>query len=389
MLAVSSNLVTPATSTAIDGGSAANGNPFGLRILRQVPAQPGFIAFATCSAGVIKPRIIVTNAHCLKKSNTEAINPSSYVIYPPGVNATATPTTFSATQVFVRPGFNYETTAVQPNDIAFLITDRDVGPQSISGLATREEIDEFIKNKTPLAWFGYGTSATSETTNDPRTALGLATGFARTNDVTFGPGGFQPPGRPCPGDSGSPIITKNAIGQDVLVAVTAGAGPDCQVIATSEWSAIGPIVSAYPDLIDAAFVAAGYPLLPSEPTGVRATVGKTQTVVNWQPPARNATAVRGYRVMDGPRELCRVDAAARSCSIASLDSAGAGNLRVQALNGASEGALSGRASVGQVRQVQCYNPKKYAGKKLPSLAQLRRVAKFYDPPCPAGLKRVR
>jgi len=386
---VSSSVIAPPTSTAIDGGAAANGNPFGLRILRQVPAQPGFIAFVTCSAGVIKPRVIVTNAHCLKKSNTEANNPSSYVIYPPGVNATATPTTFSATQVFVRPGFNYETTAVQPNDIAFLVTDRDVGPQSINGLATRDEIDEFIKNKTPLAWFGYGTSATSETTNDPRTSLGLATGFARTNDVTFGPGGFQPPGRPCPGDSGSPIITKNAIGQDVLVAVTAGAGPDCQVIATSDWSAIGPIASAYPDLIDAAFAAAGYPLLPSEPTAVKATAGKTSTAISWQQPARNPSAVSSYRVMEGPRELCRVEGAARSCSIASLSAAAAANLRVQALNGVGEGGLSVRASVEQVKQIQCYNPKKYAGKKLPSLAQLRKVSKFYDPPCPAGLKRVR
>jgi secreted trypsin-like serine protease len=332
------------SSQAIDGGTAANGNPYGLRIWREVPTDPGWFSYTSCSAGLLKPRVIVTNAHCLKRSNAEGLNPSIYVIYPPGVNVTATPTTFTARQIFVRPDFNYESGFIAPDDIAFLVSDRDIGPQALSGIASRDEVDEFIKNRTPLAWYGYGTSVSSKTTNDPRSAIGVATSFARANDISFGPPSGQPSGRPCPGDSGSPVIAQNALGQQVLVGVHAGSSPRCEGNSGGSWSATGPIVSGYVDLLDQAYAAAGYPLLPSAPLNVRVQSTRSGTVVDWQAPARNESSVNTYRVFDGPTQLCEVPASSRSCSLGSLKFTDSMNLRVQALNAMGDSALSARVS---------------------------------------------
>ena len=86
-----------------------------------------------CTAGRWKSRIFITEAHCVTDGNRDALvtAPSDFIVYPPGADRKAGPSTVTVTAVIVDPRWRAD-----KDDIAFLILSALLGTPIITRMAT-------------------------------------------------------------------------------------------------------------------------------------------------------------------------------------------------------------------------------------------------------------
>ena len=86
-----------------------------------------------CTAGLWKSRILITAAHCVTDGDKDALvtAPSDFIVYPPGADRKAGPSTVTVIAAIVNPRWRAD-----KDDIAFLILSAPLGTPIITRMAT-------------------------------------------------------------------------------------------------------------------------------------------------------------------------------------------------------------------------------------------------------------
>lgn len=175
-----------------------------------------------CSGTLIAPTLIVTAAHCVQDQTGN--KSSNYIFAAPGaaLDAPINPTLKrpSVVQVITEPGFVLTATN-EKDDIAILRLDVPLATKGFIRIATAEEVASLAEGADIQ---GYGFGDVFET-NAPYSTFTrvyplkwkTAQNGSSTIQITSADASA------CAGDSGGPITSKLASGEEVLVAIMSGA----------------------------------------------------------------------------------------------------------------------------------------------------------------------
>jgi len=277
----------------------ATGTPFATALISLRDRSYGI-----CTAGVWKPNVLMTAAHCVIDERTgNDIDPSAFAVVNPGsafrvsVSGVEGATPARVVRSFVVDGFQLRGTDVPADDIAFVVLDQPIADVTFSRLATTVELARWFGADTPVSALGYGfPSPDSRTTDIPR---GAALPIIRVLDDFRNSSGLailsakQAGIDACSGDSGGPRFV---IENDSPLLLGNIAGGSCNGLPGA--GVIGFTGMSYRPLANRALEAAGLPTIPSRPENLKATRVQDSTTVWWQQPAESAQTVVGYDVLD-------------------------------------------------------------------------------------------
>lgn len=320
----------------ISGGTSALGSP----VVVALAVRDGAI-WLRCSAALVRPRVLITAAHCLtREGSNEKVN--RVRVFPPGVRArvfaVSGPRRPSPVRVqsWWRAGdYVNRDLRVQANDVAVVLLASDLAPTAFVRIANQAELAGWAAAKSPVSHVGYGITGPGPSDGIPHAvALPLTSvSMASSLGATFTSGATATQGI-CSGDSGSPAFLSLDAGA-VLVGTMAGATGACTASAPSAASDLGFVTSGYLDLLNLALAQAGYLTIPSAPAPVSMTARNRQITVSWGPPAISPQTVVAYDVSDAAGALvCQTDQ--RSCIVPSLPD-GTYTYSVRARNSENEG----------------------------------------------------
>ena len=211
-----------------------------------------------CTAGLWKPRVLITAAHCVREEGKKGsvIAPSDLSVFTPGAARQAGPAAVSVTEIIVDPQWSGT-----KNDIAFLVLNAPLGTPIITRLATPVEVLSLTKAGATVHHVGYGLTGPAD---DPNSSLSdVPFGVSEVLDIDSESGGvgkFEIVGDglrgPCRGDSGGPWLAQ--VGAELLYLgpLSGGAGPPCDDPKETAWEE-GAIASAHASFISRALTATG------------------------------------------------------------------------------------------------------------------------------------
>ena len=211
-----------------------------------------------CTAGLWKPRVLVTAAHCVigegRKGSVFA--PSDLTVFKPGAARKAGRAPVSVTEIIVDP----RRSGIR-NDIAFLVLSAPLGTPIITRMATPAEVVSLTKAGAPVHFIGYGLTGSSSDPKSDVSDLPLrVTEVLDVDSESGGIGSFETVGDgergTCVGDSGGPWLTQ--VGGEVLFLgpLVGGSGPPCDDPQDTAW-ATGAIASAHARFVARALASSG------------------------------------------------------------------------------------------------------------------------------------
>jgi hypothetical protein len=217
-----------------------------------------------CTAGLWKPRILITAAHCVTDAGSPVTvtAPSDFIVFPPGADRKAGPSPITVTEVIVDPRWRKD-----GDDIAFLVLSAPLAAPIITRMATQDEVIALTKAGATISYVGYGLTGPSGDENSVVSDVPL--GVSERLDADGDSGGvesFETVGDgtsgTCQGDSGGPWMIQ--IGAELLYIgpLSGGAGPPCDDPADFAWE-YGAVASRHSALISRALAAAGEPADPA------------------------------------------------------------------------------------------------------------------------------
>jgi secreted trypsin-like serine protease len=259
--------LTPAHS--IINGTASVGSDYVVTMLLE-----GDKSGAHCTGAYLRPRVVVTAAHCVIKQGARApelIRPiEDWYVAQPGVDwqtPEAKSTRIKVLKIWTDPEYfnRWEPEKgfreTQINDIAFLFLDRELAGPTISRAASREEIENFRFGQGRAFHLGYGCIGTSwekRKANDGKPYL--AEGIVGTDiqssshirDKILFARYSEGNAEVCSGDSGSPLLMRK--GNEVLYLGTIfaggnGANGDKLASVTVLWPFLTALDEAYKEFL--------------------------------------------------------------------------------------------------------------------------------------------
>lgn len=232
-----------------------------------------------CTGVLVLPNLLATAAHCFVDANGNLTSPAqSWRFYLPGANAAATqPSSVQATQVLVNPAFRNNGTTDEL-DLAFLVLNGALATPLVSRVATRSEVADLAARRASLEQVGYGQTVPRAQEDAPISPIPI--GLSAPIDQWSAPDGvlaIRSNGTTgtCAGDSGSPWMAATPTELLLVGVLASGDGPPCDPDAggTNDYVAV---ISAQPDLLEAAVAAAGAQPLTQPSTCIAVKGSKRQ-----------------------------------------------------------------------------------------------------------------
>lgn len=253
----------------------------------------------TCTGVLLLPNLLATAAHCFVDANGTVTSPAEgWQFYLPGVDASAAqPSGFRATQLIVNPAYRSNGTTDQL-DLAFLVLNGALATPTVTRVATRDEVASLAARRASLEQVGYGQTVPRAVADAPISPIPI--GLTAPIEQWSAPDGVLAMSTngttgTCAGDSGSPWMSRS--GSEVLLVgvLASGDGPPCDPEAggTNDYVAV---VSAQPDLLNAAVTAAGAQPLTAPTTCIAVKGSKKQCEEGRSWEYSFCWAARKYRV---------------------------------------------------------------------------------------------
>ena len=236
--------------------------------------------YGECSGALVAPRVVVTAAHCVTDYQTGLLAKDVWVspagaaykrIFEDGLNyrilegtstvaeSRAIYEQYKASSIKVTSTYYSSSDIVEDNDVAFIVLETALPVTTNITIASDEETEAFIANKSNARLYGYGiTVLDGDASLTPKTTI-MSLDFKSTtikNSVFL----KSPNSSSCPGDSGGPVIVSTLTKLYLVGVITGGAnatvGPECSTKFNGNYYTLVTLITKYANLAFASAVEA-------------------------------------------------------------------------------------------------------------------------------------